>query len=97
MFSLSIIDEYSESCPESVGCAEVIQISAGVLHRKVARSVFMDYHIDNWNPYWPFATAEKWRTIALASKQQLGLRTVDDWIKGNLWKVKSFTSAENMW
>ncbi len=97
MFSLSTIDEYSESYLEPAGCARVIRDSAGVPHPKVARSVFMDHHTYDWIPYSPFATAEESRTIALASKQRLGKRTVDDWIKGNLWKVESFSSAEHMW
>jgi hypothetical protein len=57
----------------------------------------MDHHTIDWNLYSPLATAEKWRTIALASKQLLGRMKVDDWIKGNLWRVESFASAENMW
>ncbi len=78
MIFFSKTDEYSTSYPEPAGCARVIPDTAGIPHLKVAESVFMDHHTFDWNPYSPFATAEEWRTIALASKQRLGNRTVDD-------------------
>ncbi len=56
------------------------------------------HHLNpNWNPYIPFTTADEWKKVALATQHQFGKRFVDDWIKGSLWKVESFQSAEHMW
>jgi hypothetical protein len=57
----------------------------------------MHHQNPNWNPYIPFATAEEWKTVALATQHRFGKRIVDDWIKGSLWKVESYQSAEHMW
>jgi hypothetical protein len=49
------------------------------------------YHLNaDWNPNIPFATAEEWRTVALATQDRFGWKRVDNWIKGFLWKVESF-------
>jgi hypothetical protein len=33
----------------------------------------------------------------MATKQRLGKCMIDKWIKNDLWKVKSFQSADHMW
>jgi hypothetical protein len=77
--------------PHAAGSAHAFRDENGSTYPRPAKSVFIHYQNPNWNPYIPFATAEVWKTVALATQHRFGKKIVDDWIKGSLWKVESFT------
>ncbi len=83
--------------PHAAGSARALRDHNRSTYPKLARSIFTHHQNPNWNPYIPFATAEGWKTVALATQHRFRKRTVDDWIKSSLWKVESFQSAEHMW
>jgi hypothetical protein len=83
--------------PSKVGYAQVQQQKSRQLELKQAQSAFTCHKQETWNLYALFTTSAEWRTVALATKQRLGKNMVEEWIKRDLLKVRSFQSVDYMW
>ncbi len=66
------------------GGALALRDKKGRTYSKPVTSTFVAHKEDYWNPYSPYSTADEWRTVALATKQKLSKKVVDDWIRSYL-------------
>ncbi len=87
LISFSNIDIFVISYPHMAGASRALKDDIGLTYPKPVQSVFTSYCSKDWNPYFPFATANEWKMVVLATKQRLGKKIVDDWIKSSVWKV----------
>jgi hypothetical protein len=81
--------------PHAAGSAHAFRDENGSKYPRPARSVFMHYQNPNWNPYIPFATAEEWKTVALATQHRFGreLLTTGSKAPYGKWRVFSQQST----
>ncbi len=66
------------------GSALALRDEKGATYPKPVTSTFVAHKEDNWNPVSLYSTPDGWRTIALATKQKLSKKVVDDWIRSSL-------------